>query len=189
VPVNDLIGGRLWKNGRDAACPLAGSGQALHEFLFPLEKRAKMGARRAGFDAALDIGKLPFGPPVVQGLDAAFGLFPSKFVGLFEEDLEEHAAVAFFQGSRDFRGLHGLARKIGGHQSGHNPFRFEAEMQLVVMDSLRQFVAEAFALGQHPDQPSLDGFRGAADQFGLYLHFASALGSSFAECEPEDRLI
>ena len=56
--------------------PLAGSGQALHEFLFALKECSEVRASGAGFNAALDIGEFPLCAPVMQGLDAALGFFP-----------------------------------------------------------------------------------------------------------------
>ena len=126
---------------------------------------------------------------MAQGFDTAFGLFPGQVAGLFEADFKEHAAVAFFEGRGDFAGLHGLAGEIGGDQSCEDFFRFEAEMELVLLDSLSQFVAEAFAFDEHADQAALDGLGGAADQFWLGLYFAAALRSGFAESGPEDRLV
>ncbi len=50
-------------------------------------------------------------------------------------------------------------------------------------------MAEAFAFGEHADQPALDGFGGAADQFWLGLHFAAALGGGLAEGGAQHRFV
>src|ERR1700719_1605505 len=112
----------------------------------------------------------------MQSFYAAFGFFPGQVAGLFKEDFKEHAAVPFFEGGGDFAGLHGLAGKIGGDQSREDFFGFETEMELVLVDSLSQLVAEAFAFDEHANQAALDGFGGAADELGLNLDFAAAVG-------------
>src|SRR4029077_553075 len=86
-----------------------------------------------------------------------------------------------FEGCGDFTGLHRLAGKVGSDQSCEDFFRFETEMELVLLDSLSQLVAEALAFDEHADQAALDGFGGAADELGLNLHFAAAFGGCFAE--------
>src|SRR5580692_12012626 len=146
-----------------------------------LEQPAHLRDRRIGLNAPLDVRQLPLGLPVLQRFDATEGLFPGRLAGLLEENLEEHAPVAFFELRSYFGSLYGLIGEACDNQRRENFLRLEPAIELSSLEPLRQLAAKSFGLRQHADQSPLHGLGRTAYQFRLDLQFAVALGGCLAE--------
>src|SRR5579859_2947460 len=156
-------------------------GEAAHEFLLAGEQVAQAGAGGTGFDAALDLGEFLLGLAVLEVLNTTQGFLPGRFTVLFKQNLEEQAAVAFFQRGGDFGGLHRLPREAGEDQRGENLLRLETVIEPRVLEALRQFLAEPFGFREHANQPALDRFGRFAHKLRLELHLAAAFRGGFAK--------
>jgi len=142
-----------------AVSQLAGGGEAAHEFLFAGEEVAQARAGGIGFDAALDFGEFLFGLAMLEVLDTTQGFLPGRFTVLFQQNLEEQAAVALLQHGGDFGGLHRLAGEAGEDQRGENLLRLEAMVEARVLEALGQLLAEPLGFREHANQAALDRLR------------------------------
>ena len=98
---------------------VCGAGPAAAERLFAFEEPAQsfgaLGRFRfhLNFDFRLDRGEFGFKAQAAQRAESAFGFFPGGFAAGLEGDLEQEAAIGFFERGTERDRVGPLVRGIG----------------------------------------------------------------------------
>src|SRR6266852_4821041 len=175
VGVNVLILGKLQKNLQILCLGLPRSRQPPHQLLLFLQQIPQFLGGRVGLDASLYIGKLFFSLPVTQRLQATLRFLPVWLAGFLKQDFVEQPTVALLQSRGNLGCLHRLAGKAGDNQRAKYLLSFQSVVELTQLKLLCQFLAKAFPVGQHTNQPALDRLCSAPYQLRLGLDLAVTL--------------
>src|SRR5712664_2404981 len=175
VGVNVLILKKLRKTEESLCLGLARSRQASHQLLLFLQQIPKFLGGGVGLNASLYVGKLFFGLPVTQRFQATLRFLPVWLARFLKQDFVEQPTVAFLECRGNLGCLQHLAGKAGDNQRAKYLLSFQSVVELTLLKLLRQFVAKAFPVSQHTNQPALHRLCSAPYQLRLGLDFAAAL--------------